>query len=285
MSFEDKWQSTALKIESALKRLIPEFAHGNVMGIKKLREAMEYSSYDGGKRFRPVLCLWTMEALGANPEDAIPFACAVEMIHCYSLIHDDLPCMDNDDFRRGKPTNHKVYGEAMALLAGNALLTEAIGCVSKAYGQRPELANRLVQQLTQAAGAHGMVGGQAIDILKTENEITLAELDFLHTLKTGAMIRVAVTGACEIAGVSKDMAEALKKYAQDVGLAFQIADDLLDYEPGNVEPASYPAVVGVQETKKYLEDITGRAINALSVVGPRAQWLKEVAVYNQNRLK
>jgi geranylgeranyl diphosphate synthase type II len=288
MDFENKWAETAQQINRYLQEALPRLTSGraqqlglkNVSGLTRLYESMSYSTNSGGKRFRPVLCLWSYETLGHDPIVALPFAAAIEMIHCYSLIHDDLPCMDNDDLRRGKPSNHKAFDEATALLAGTTLLTEAIGLVATTY--EPAKSKSLVEALCRASGFVGMCGGQAIDIFKSD-KLTTHDLDTLHSLKTGAMIAIAAEGAAILAQAPSEKSEALKKYAELLGLAFQVADDVLDYDPENIEPASYPAVVGIEETKKYLNELTLKATDQLSIFGDKASALKTLALYNQNR--
>lgn len=192
-----------------------------------LQEAMEYSLLAGGKRVRPVLTLETCRMCGGEPEAALPFACAVEMVHTYSLIHDDLPAMDNDSLRRGRPTNHIVYGEATAILAGDGLLTAAFGCLAEAAlpGERIAAA---VRCLSQAAGPAGMVGGQALDIAGEGRSMDLGELELLQRLKTGALIAAAAELGCIAAGGTQEQRERVRQYAQALGRAFQVRDDMLD---------------------------------------------------------
>ncbi len=194
-----------------------------------LYDAMEYSLLSGGKRLRPILALAVCRMCGGKAETALPFACAVEMVHTYSLIHDDLPCMDNDDLRRGRPTNHKVYGEATAVLAGDALLTAAFETIANhGTGLSPEQALAISACLSTAAGAPGMVGGQMLDIAGEGHALTLAQVEELQQLKTGALISAAAEIGCIAAGGSKLQRDAVRSYAQNLGLAFQIQDDILD---------------------------------------------------------
>lgn len=288
MNFEAKWADTAKQVDDYLREIVPQFTRlrtkqlgiQDSKGLTRLADSMEYSTFSGGKRFRPVLCLWSLEALGAEPEKALPFAAAIELIHCYSLIHDDLPCMDDDDFRRGRPSNHKAFDEATSLLAGTTLLTEALGWVAKNY--EPHFVKDLVKLLCEASGYSGMTGGQAIDIFKGET-LSTQDLDTLHALKTGAMIRVASEGAAVLAQASQAEYSALKEYAELLGLAFQVADDILDYDPSKIEPASYPAVVGIEKTKQYLDKLTTQAKNKIKILGEKAWALEKLADYNQNR--
>jgi geranylgeranyl diphosphate synthase type II len=239
-----------------------------------LKEAIRYSLLAGGKRMRPVLVLATVEALGGDTEKALPFACAIEMIHTYSLIHDDLPCMDDDDYRRGKLTNHKVFGEAHAILAGDALLTEAFGLMAKGARQagiQAESALAIIEEGACSAGAKGMVGGQVDDLLSENEPISLEKLESIHRRKTGDLIAYSVRVGARLAGASENVLEALTRFAYDLGLAFQIQDDILDIV-GNQDvigkpvgsdegkhKATYPALLGLEESKQKLIEITERA--------------------------
>jgi len=255
---------------------------------------MRYSLFAGGKRLRPILCLAATEIVGGKKETALPVACALEMIHTYSLIHDDLPAMDNDDFRRGKPTNHRVFGEAMAILAGDGLLTEAFYLLTY-----PDLLEKIPPAqlvwishlIAQAAGFRGMVSGQVMDLEATGKEIGLEELKAIHDHKTGALIRVAVESGAIIGGGNKTEVEALKEYGTQIGLAFQIVDDVLDIEGnpedmgkniGSDEPqqkATYPKLVGLNEAKEMAQTCIKRGIHALKPFGERAMPLKALAQY------
>ncbi len=257
-------------------------------------EAMRYSLFAGGKRLRPILCLAATEVVGGKKETALPVACALEMIHTYSLIHDDLPAMDNDDFRRGKPTNHRVFGEAMAILAGDGLLTEAFYLLTY-----PDLLAKIPPAqlvwishlIAQAAGFRGMVSGQVMDLEATGKEIGLEELKAIHDHKTGALIRVAVESGAIIGGGNRTEVEALKEYGTQIGLAFQIVDDVLDIEGnpedmgkniGSDEPqqkATYPKLVGLNEAKEMAQTCIKRGIHALKPFGERAMPLKALAQY------
>lgn len=251
--------------------------------ISELKEAMYYSAGSGGKRFRPVLSLLVAELFSVPAARVLPFAVAVEFIHTYSLIHDDLPCMDNDDVRRGKPTNHKVYGETTALLAGDALLTEAFLVITKEYKDNGFLAAQLCDLLSRAAGVRGMVGGQAID-LKAKN-LTVVELTHLHNLKTGRMIQIAAEGAAVIAGASPKELESLAKFGEYLGLAFQVADDILDHGEKDQEARSFTGLLGVEGTKKYLEEISANALKELHKIPHRSVILEHMIEFNQQRNK
>jgi len=209
-------------IEEALQRYLPE--DGFPSDIYK---AVHYSVFNGGKRIRPILCLAAAEAVGGDLVPAIPVACALELIHSYSLIHDDLPSMDNDDFRRGKPTCHKVFGENMAILAGDALLTEAFVLLSRAEKVMLSAERRLaiIQEIANAAGINGMVGGQALDVISEKTGADEKILQDIHRRKTGALIVAAVKSGAVMFNAGKDKIQALTEYGMHVGLAFQIADD------------------------------------------------------------
>lgn len=252
------------------------------LGIQILQQSMEYSALKGGKRFRPVLCLLLTEAFAAHPRSVLPWAMAIEMIHTYSLIHDDLPCMDNDDLRRGQPTNHKVYGETMALLAGDALLTEAFKVIADFYETEPQVGLRLSQLLATAAGFSGMVGGQAIDIQSDKNKRSLQEANLMHAMKTGALIRVCAEGVGVICGLPSDKIQLCRQFGENLGLAFQLKDDVLDSQE-KPEAGSFPALLGLEETEKYLEEVSQQANTCLQDLGLSQSLLKEMINYNQQR--
>lgn len=193
-----------------------------------LKSSMAYSINAGGKRIRPLLVLATLEDLGAKSEDALTVACAVELLHTYSLIHDDLPCMDNDDFRRGKPTNHVVYGEAVAVLAGDALQTLAFGSLTHLTDTSAQKTLQIVRLLSDASGATGMVGGQVLDIEGETRVLSISELETIHINKTGALLSFCIEAGAILAGLPEEKYAQLKKYAFNIGLAFQIQDDILD---------------------------------------------------------
>ena len=228
--FEARLRAYADRVEAFLTELCP--TEGVTTHFPLLPEAQRYSLLAGGKRIRPVLTLAFCELFGGVAESALPYACALEMIHTYSLIHDDLPCMDDDDLRRGRPTNHKVYGEAVALQAGDALLTDAFVLAAENPHLSPATNARAVAMLARAAGSHGMVGGQVLDLMGecAQNRPDLATLTLMHRLKTGALIRVAATLGALAAGVCEEdarMVDAIA-YAEGIGEVFQIVDDILD---------------------------------------------------------
>jgi len=283
-------------VEEALERYLPQ-----EKGLyNSILQAMRYSLFAGGKRLRPILCLAATEAVGGRKATALPVACALEMIHTYSLIHDDLPAMDDDDLRRGKPTNHKVFGEAMAILAGDGLLTEAFSLLA-----HPDLIQhvpadrlmRVIYLIAEAAGYKGMVGGQVMDLTFTGQEIDLNTLETMHRHKTGALIVASVKSGAIIGGGNETEIEALGEYAAQIGLAFQIVDDILDIEgtpeemgknPGSDEAqqkATYPALLGLTKAKEMAEKCIKKAIETLKPFGEKAEPLRALAQYIQKRRK
>ncbi|MEW6143997.1 MAG: polyprenyl synthetase family protein [Thermodesulfobacteriota bacterium] len=260
----------------------------------KLLESMRYSALAGGKRLRPILALAAGEAVGGDPGKVIPAACAIEMIHTYSLIHDDLPSMDDDALRRGVPTNHRVFGESTAILAGDALLTDAFGMLvteGLRRGVSAYVICDVVRDIALAAGSQGMIEGQAVDLaLAGMKDVTLPQVERMHALKTGAMIRVSVTSGARIGGADENQLESLASYAESVGLAFQIIDDVLDIEGegdlgkerGNDErhgKSTYPGIAGIEESKKRASELTRKAVSALEGFDHRAEALRQIALY------
>lgn len=257
----------------------------------RLFDAMRYSLLDGGKRLRPILALAACEAVGGDIANAMNFACAVEMIHTYSLIHDDLPCMDDDDLRRGRPTNHKVYGDAIATLAGDALLTDAFGLVARSLAARPPAMAAAIAELSEAAGSPGMVAGQVIDLLGEGRIMNLEQLEYLHSKKTGALFLVSVRGGARLGGATPAQLDSLTTYARALGLCFQVVDDLLDVEASTEQMGkrtqkdqaagknTYPGIIGVQESRKLARELEGRAIAAIASFGARAEPLRAIASF------
>lgn len=265
-----------------------------------LIEAMRYSLFAGGKRLRPILCIAGAEAVGGTSSDILPVACSLELIHTYSLIHDDLPAMDDDALRRGKPTNHKVFGEAIALLAGDGLLTEAFHLLSSG-----ELAERIqsdvilqvIRMISGAAGYDGMVGGQAVDIQWEGKKAAFSIVEYIHTHKTGAMIAASVTSGVLLAGGNEWQLQAITNYGRKTGLAFQIADDILDIEGDSMAMGktagadkqkgkmTYPAVLGLEESKKVQSELVSSAIHSLEKFDQRAEPLRHLAQYIIERKK
>lgn len=257
---------------------------GNAMG--RLFESMAYSALGPGKRFRPVLALLAGESLKTPMMKTLPWAAAVEMIHTYSLIHDDLPCMDDDDERRGRPTNHRAFDEATALLAGDALLTEAFGLIGEAYSGLGTTAGKLVSVLAQAAGAQGMVGGQCLDLAAEKaGRLSLEELERIHELKTGRLIRAAVEGAALVAEAPAKVVSAFAQYGARLGLAFQIADDILDSTQDGQDGRSYVFHLGLEGTREALAAVSDEARVALNEIPQAHPALYALIDWNQNRKK
>jgi geranylgeranyl diphosphate synthase type II len=238
---------------------------------------MRYSLLAGGKRLRPILCLAACELAGGSREQAMPTAVALEMVHTMSLIHDDLPAMDNDDLRRGRPTNHKVYGEANAILAGDALLTRAFEMVAlRSPGVAAERLLAVVAELSLASGAPGLVGGQVVDLECEGKDVDLDTLEYIHLHKTGALLRACVLSGALIAGASEALLEALRVYARGIGLAFQIIDDILDVTASSevlgktagkdltADKTTYPKLLGLEESRQRAEALVAEAKAALA---------------------
>lgn len=248
--------------------------------IQILLDAERYSLFAGGKRIRPTLVLEFCKLFGGREEAALPFACAVEMIHTYSLIHDDLPCMDNDDLRRGKPTNHKVYGETIALLAGDSLLTGAFEAAASNTEVTPEIAVRAVAFLAGCAGRYGMVGGQTMDLESEKRKLSLDELLRLHSLKTGALMNAAAVMGALAAGVdvADPAMERVMTYSEKVGLAFQIVDDILDKTGDEAtlgknvgvdaerEKNTFLSFYSVEEAQYYADRLTKEAVASIAAI-------------------
>lgn len=258
-------------------------------------EAMNYSLFAGGKRIRPVIMLLVCDMLSGDENEVMPFACAMEMIHTYSLIHDDLPAMDNDDYRRGKLTNHKKYGEAIAILAGDALLNKAFETVTSAVYKDSSRAIKAMSVLSKSSGTEGMIGGQTVDIESEGKKISPDELLYLHSLKTGAIIRSSGVIGAILAGAGDDEIKAVDEYCKNFGIAFQIQDDLLDIL-GNEEilgkatgsdsaneKTTFVTLYGIEESKKAVDSYTEKACGALDVFGSKAQQLKALAHLLVNR--
>jgi geranylgeranyl diphosphate synthase type II len=261
-----------------------------------LHEAMKYSLFAGGKRIRPILALASYEACGGDAKKIIPQAAALELIHTYSLIHDDLPSMDNDDLRRGKPTNHKMFGEAMAILAGDALLTEAFFMMTQADIKiKPSILLKALREVALAAGHNGMVGGQAQDIISEDAEPDSETLEFIHLHKTAALIKASVRIGPILAGSRKKQLQALTRYGENTGLAFQIIDDVLDVE-GSAEELgkpvgsdsrkkkmTYPSLYGIEGARNKANELISIAIDAIEIFSSEADPLREIAGYLAKR--
>ena len=281
---KEQWKERIGLIEAAL---VQELEKENAL-VPELADSMEYSLTAGGKRLRPILLMAAADAVGAKGTDFIQAACGIEMIHTYSLIHDDLPAMDNDDYRRGKLTNHKVYGEAMAILAGDALLTQAFEVILRQKNASPEVLLQVVNEMSIAAGPNGMVGGQVIDMLSEGKRIPMEELRKMHMGKTGALFRAAIRSGAILAGATEEQLMALTTYADRFGLAFQITDDILDVvgdeavigKPvGSDErnnKSTYVTLTSLEEARRLAADTVKEAVEALTIFGDRAKFLREL---------
>ncbi len=278
-------------VDEALDRYLPKETELPF----SLHKSMRYSIFAGGKRVRPILMLAACEAVGGKIDSAMPAACAMEMIHTYSLIHDDLPAMDDDDFRRGNPTNHKVFGEAIAILAGDALLTEAFSLLSShqyAVNVNPMALLSVINEISHCAGSRGMVGGQVVDMeSEGKDDIDLATVQYIHTHKTGALIKASVKAGAILGGCNETCHAAVTRYGEAIGLAFQIADDILDIEGTTAEigkdagsdqargKATYPALIGLSESKRRAAELLEMALEALAGFDAKADPLREIAKY------
>ena len=277
-------------VDRALTQVLPK----RTSLPRTLDKAMRYSLFSGGKRIRPILALASGEAVGAPVARIMPFACALEMIHSYSLVHDDLPAMDDDDLRRGKPTNHVVFGEAMAILAGDGLLTEAFRVMAEGAllrGQNPAAALRAVQEIAAGAGAMGMVGGQVADLEAEHKKPTRTLVDYIHTRKTAALLRAAVRAGALVGGASPRQFARLDQYGAAIGLAFQVADDILDVEGGTaktgkregrdaeLQKVTYPVAVGMAKAKAHARELLDDALAALKSFSVTAEPLRQIAKF------
>jgi geranylgeranyl diphosphate synthase, type II len=295
LDIEHYLRERAMVVERALAAAVAETGAPD----GHLFEAMRYSLLAGGKRLRPVLALAACEAVGGPLEAAMGFACAIEMIHTYSLIHDDLPCMDDDDLRRGRPTNHKVYGEAIATLAGDALLTDAFRMLARSAAASATVAPvallATVAELAEAAGSAGMVAGQVIDLIGEGRIMTVAELEYLHRRKTGALFIAAVRGGARLGGAGEAQLEMLDAYASALGLAFQVIDDILDVEASTEQMGkrtgkdgahgknTYPGLIGLDKSWQLARDLERRAHRALDGFDHRAEPLRALASFAVER--
>jgi geranylgeranyl diphosphate synthase type II len=275
----------AALVAARLERVLPSpGAH-----VPRLAEAMRYSALGGGKRLRPALALGAAEACGGAAEIALPVAVAVEMIHAYSLIHDDLPAMDDDDFRRGRPTSHRVFGEALAILAGDALLTQAFEVLAADGAIPPERRVAIIREIAVAGGPAGLVGGQAADLEGEGRDLSLPELEFIHARKTGALILASVRCGAIAAGAAGARLADLSEYARRVGLCFQIVDDLLDVEgdpaatgkgtgrDSTRRKATFPAVFGLEASRQRAAELVAESLDALAAFGAEAEPLRVLA--------
>ncbi|MDH7498155.1 MAG: polyprenyl synthetase family protein [Syntrophomonadaceae bacterium] len=264
-----------------------------------IHQAMHYALFNGGKRLRPLLLLEAARVAGGDAEQVMPFACAVEMIHSYSLVHDDLPAMDDDDYRRGKPTCHRVFGEANAILAGDALLTQAFAVMTSSALQGrldPRRALRAMVEIATAAGSTGMIGGQVIDLASEGQHPALEQLQAMHRMKTGALFVACLRSGAILAGAAAAVVDAFTAYGDALGLCFQITDDILDIEGDATvigkpvgsdlkhDKATYPALVGLEQARAMARDCSRTAVASLQGFGPEADFLRGLASYVLERV-
>ncbi|MBW2251725.1 MAG: polyprenyl synthetase family protein [Deltaproteobacteria bacterium] len=282
-------------INSELDKILRDFASSS-----HIVKAMEYSLMAGGKRIRPILCLAATKAVGGNLESALPAACAIEMIHTYSLIHDDLPAMDDDELRRGKPTCHVAFDEATAILAGDALLTLAFQILSSPVKIKESEALiwlNVIQVISSAAGYKGMIDGQMKDIISEGTSLSLDDLENMHALKTGALIEASIFSGAILGNGSQEQIKQLGIYAKNIGLAFQVTDDILNVEGNpavmgkavgtdkNRKKSTYPLIMGLNESKEFTTDIVNNALKSIEFFDNKADPLRAVARYLLKRKK
>jgi geranylgeranyl diphosphate synthase, type II len=296
MDIKKYLQEKKLIVDSALERYFPTSpeTERELKPSSSLHKAIRHSLLNGGKRIRSILSIAAFEAVGGKGDHILPFACALEMIHTYSLIHDDLPAMDNDDYRRGKPTCHKMFGEAVGILAGDGLLTEAFQLMTnRSSWGAPSIDKALildvVHEIAQAAGISGMVGGQVADIESEGKEVDLPLLQYIHTHKTGAMILASIRVGARLGGAGEETLRSFTQYGERIGLAFQITDDILNVEGRAIAlgkntgtdlsrgKATYPSVLGLEESKRRAIDLVELAVESLKPYGPGAEPLREIA--------
>jgi len=291
--FKTYWNEKLQLVEAELAQIIPPKSALS----STLCEAMNYSLMAGGKRLRPVLLIAAADAVGGQGDSFVKSACAIEMIHTYSLIHDDLPAMDNDDYRRGKLTNHKIYGDGMAVLAGDALLTMAFEVLCSQKNVDAENRLRVVREMSFSAGPNGMVGGQAIDLLSENKRIDMKTLTQMHEAKTGALFCAAIRSGAILANATVREVDALTIYAKKFGLAFQITDDILDVI-GSAEKigkpvgsdernhkSTYVTLTSLAEAKKMAAEAVEDALHALDIFGSQADFLRSIVQYLESRDK
>ena len=295
MELQKYVQEKAALVDQSLQELLP--AEGVYPPI--IHQAMRYSIFAGGKRLRPILCLAAAEAVGKASGPLLPVACALEMLHTYSLIHDDLPAMDDDDYRRGKLTNHKVYGEGIAVLAGDALLTYAFEVLARYSRQNPAqgTALQVLEEIALAVGTAGMIGGQVVDLESEGKNITKQEeiLSYIHTHKTGALFRTSLRAGALLAGAGEEELAGLTLYAEKFGLAFQITDDLLDVigkqeilgkpigSDAHKKKITYPVIYGLEESKCLAKEAIEEAVQALEKLPGNTEPLRLLVRYLEQR--
>jgi geranylgeranyl diphosphate synthase, type II len=287
MEFAAYWSSRQKLVEAALQKALPAAS----VKPKTLHRAMRYSIFAGGKRLRPILCVAAAETVCGAFRDALPLACAVECIHTYSLIHDDLPSMDNDDFRRGKPTSHKVFGEAVAILAGDALLTIAFEMAASCRSWPRYTHADVVLELARASGSQALVAGQIADLEGEGKKITEAQLRYIHECKTAALIQASIRLGAMAGNATPKQLATLTVFGRSLGLAFQVIDDILDITQTTeqlgksagkdlqAQKATYPAVLGLKRAQQEAERLTRQALDALKPLGRRAEALHAISDY------
>jgi geranylgeranyl diphosphate synthase type II len=287
MSIPEFFEADRTGVEEALDRLLPrEDAHP-----ASIHRAMRYSVFAGGKRIRPILCLEAAGMFTDNPIAAVSTGCALEFIHTYSLIHDDLPALDNDDLRRGKPTCHKVFGEAIAILAGDALLTLAFQTLAFVPVE-PQRRLNILATIAQAAGTDcGMIGGQVADLEAEKKAPDLGTLEYIHRSKTAALIRASIVAGGVAGGAASEDVERLRRFGENIGWAFQVVDDILDVEESSAalgktagkdqaqQKATYPALYGILQSRDIAADLAAKALHELECYGQRAMRLRELAQF------
>ncbi|NFV11900.1 polyprenyl synthetase family protein [Clostridium sporogenes] len=283
------------QIGSEIELWLKEYLCDKGIYEKKIYEAMSYSLEAGGKKIRPILFLNTYSLYKEDYKKVMPIAAAIEMIHTYSLIHDDLPAMDNDDLRRGKPTNHKVFGEAIAILAGDALLNEAMNIMFEYSLKNGENALKACYTIAKAAGVEGMIGGQVVDILSEDRSIPVDELYYMHKKKTGVLIKASILAGAILASVKSTDIELLGEYGDNLGLAFQIKDDILDVEGDTTtlgkkvksdednHKTTFVKVYGIEKCNELCTDITNKCFNLLNKLEKNTDNLKEITMFLLNR--
>ncbi len=294
MNFDKALSDKKKKVEEHLYTYFSDFT-----GLQQtVFQAADYSLKAGGKRLRPVLLLEACRLFDGDEGMAMPFACAMEMIHTYSLIHDDLPAMDDDDFRRGKPTNHVVYGEGMAILAGDALLNYAYELMIKETmkaGSGTDTCLSAMNEIAQAAGVYGMIGGQVVDLESEQKQVPIETVDFIHGHKTGAMISASLMAGAMLGGANETDLAVIRHYGRNIGMAFQIIDDILDIvgdqeklgkdigSDAEKQKSTYPSLLGLEESRRIAHDLLRESKEILDGYGQRAEFLKALSDFLANR--
>jgi geranylgeranyl diphosphate synthase, type II len=287
MDLKEYLKQRAAEVDAALDAYLPSAKQKP----KTIHEAMRYTVFAGGKRLRPILCLAAAEACGGDPVDALAPACSVEILHTYSLVHDDLPSMDNDDLRRGRPTCHKVYGEGMAVLTGDALLTEAFFILAQTPATKRYTAKDYISELALTGGSRHLIGGQVLDLEGEGKKLTKAQLVKIHEAKTAALLMSSIRLGAMTANAKPGHLQSLTDFGYALGLAFQVIDDILDVTQSTevlgktagkdlaVEKATYPSILGLDKSRKEAAKLTSQAMDALRPFGKKARRLQEIADY------